>query len=184
MCSARPFSCIPFVSGPAECTERLGNPPPLPQGKRWRVRSTPQVLQMSETPLKSPPSAPAHSAGSSQNHRGAVFVIFISLGNRQAKCKITVNAEPWLDYEICKIVLPAWAGSIFFDFQLFSKKFIENAARTWHLQKSVPRCTQEHFFAFHEFSNYRNQRTHRICNFQKFASCLGEEHMSAFFHLS
>ena len=40
------------------------------------------------------------------------------------------------------------------------------------------------FFAFHEFSNYRNQRTHRICHFQNCASCLGGEHNFAFFHFS
>ena len=67
--------------GPAECAERL-NPPPLPYGKRWRVKSKAQVrncksqICRSLTPLKSPPSAPAHSARPPQNVRPPGFCDF------------------------------------------------------------------------------------------------------------
>ena len=70
--------CCTFAiaqAGQAECAERL-NPPPLPYGKSWRVESKAQVrncksqICRSLTPLKSPPSAPAHSARPTQNmHR-------------------------------------------------------------------------------------------------------------------
>ena len=58
------------------------NPPPLPYGKRWRVRSKAQVrncksqICRSLTPLKSPPSAPAHSARPPQNVRPPGFCDF------------------------------------------------------------------------------------------------------------
>ena len=66
------------IPGPAECAERL-NLPPLPYGKSWRVKSKAQVrhckspICRSLTPLKSPPSTPAHSAWPAQNHHGADF---------------------------------------------------------------------------------------------------------------
>jgi len=66
--------------GLAECAERL-NPPPLPYGKSWRVKSKAEVhisdhiLQISD-PLKISPSAPAHSARPPQNARPIDFVIF------------------------------------------------------------------------------------------------------------
>ena len=69
--------------GRAAVVPRRGvNPPPLPYGKRWRVRSKAQVrncksqICRSLTPLKSPHSAPAHSARPPQNHHGADFMIF------------------------------------------------------------------------------------------------------------
>ena len=67
--------------GLAECAERL-NPPPLPYGKELACRIQtqspyPQIqICRSLTPLKSPPSGPAHSAGPPQNARRADFVIF------------------------------------------------------------------------------------------------------------
>ena len=66
--------------GLAECAERL-NPPPLPYGKRWRVKSKAEVhisdhiLQISD-PLKISPSAPAHSARPPQKVRGPGFCDF------------------------------------------------------------------------------------------------------------
>ena len=67
--AAHPLLPITYcpLPGPAECAERL-NPPPLPYGKSWRVKSKTQVrncksqICRSLTPLKSPPTAPAHSA--------------------------------------------------------------------------------------------------------------------------
>ena len=96
-----PISHLPFLCfrcpGPAECAERL-NPPPLPYGKSWRVKSTtafhfadlnPQIqICRSQTPLISPPSAPAHSARPPQNMRRPGFCDFqktLAVAERAAK---------------------------------------------------------------------------------------------------
>ena len=68
------------LHGPAECAERL-NPPPLPYGKSWRVKSKAQVhiLRSHLADLRPPhisPSGPVHSAGPPQNDRPTDFVIF------------------------------------------------------------------------------------------------------------
>ena len=58
------------------------NPPPLPYGKSWRVKSKAQVrirrsqICRSLTLLKSPPSAPAHSARPPKSMLGAGFCDF------------------------------------------------------------------------------------------------------------
>ena len=96
-----PISHFPFpiadcplrMAGQAECAERL-NPPPLPYGKSWRVKSKAQVrncksqICRSLTPLKSPPSAPAHSARPPQNMRRPGFCHFrktLAVAERAAK---------------------------------------------------------------------------------------------------
>ena len=79
--------------GLAECAERL-NPPPLPYGKSWRVKPKAQVrncksqICRSLTPLKSPPSAPAHSARPPQNMHRPGFCDFqktLAVAERNAK---------------------------------------------------------------------------------------------------
>ena len=45
------------TAGQAECAERL-NPPPLPYGKRWRVKSKAQVLADVSDPSQISPQHP------------------------------------------------------------------------------------------------------------------------------
>jgi hypothetical protein len=79
------------------------NPPPLPYGKSWRVRSKPQVricksqICRSLTPLKSPPSAPAHSARPPQKMQGPGFCDF------QKTLAVAERAEKklfWMDLDV------------------------------------------------------------------------------------
>ena len=104
------------LPGPAECAERL-NPPPLPYGKSWRVESTAQVrncksqICRSLTPLKSPPSAPAHSARPPQNMRGPGFYDFqktLASAERAEKTYSPWNLlRIWIECVFFKTMLPA-----------------------------------------------------------------------------
>ena len=59
--------------GIAQCAERSAA---LVVDKSWHAESTPQVFQISQTPLISLPTGPAHSARPPQNDRGPDFMIF------------------------------------------------------------------------------------------------------------
>ncbi len=90
--------------GPAECAERL-NPPPLPYGKSWRVEPKAQVrncksqICRSLTPLKSPPSAPAHSARPPQKAHPADFSIFHFA--RHSPSEMQKNCQRWILIRTC-----------------------------------------------------------------------------------
>ena len=135
------FTSFP-CPGPAECAERL-NPPPLPYGKRWRVRSKAQVrncksqICRSLTPLKSPPSAPAHSARPTQIDRGPGFYDFqktLASAERGAKklCRVDI------DVNLCQKCKLQDTTFIIFMFQL--------TFRITFFQKSASRLSGEHIF--------------------------------------
>ena len=120
-----------------------------------RVESRTKVKQISEpssyllpAPLRIPP-------GRAKTTVELIFVIFISLGTRRAKCKITVNAGSWFDYEICKIVLPAWAGSAFSIFNVCSKKkkLLKTQLEHGTFKKVFPAAARSLFSLFTNFQN-------------------------------
>ena len=156
---------------------READPPPLPYGKSWRVRSKPQVrncksqICRSLTPLKSPPSAPAHSARPPQNMRGPGFCDFqktLAVAERAANKLLTIDCDPYMTFS--KLCFPPSLRStisIFNNFQNFIAKMqIKHVA----FKKVLPALGGEHNFDFHEFSFYRNHNAHRFCHFQKCAS--------------
>ena len=81
------------------------NPPPLPYGKRWRVESKPQVrncksqICRSLTPLKSPPTAPAHSARPLQKMHRPGFCDFHFA--RHSPSEMQKNYPRWNLIRIC-----------------------------------------------------------------------------------
>ena len=95
------FSLIVDLSLARRNARSAWNPPPLPYGKRWRVKSKAEVrncksqICRSLTPLKSPPSAPAHSARPPQNAHPIDFVIFKNSSQCRARSTKTMHPGPW-----------------------------------------------------------------------------------------
>ena len=73
-------------------------------------------LRPSSYLLPAPPRIPP---GRPKTTGGLIFMIFISLGPRRAKCKIIVRDGPWFKNGIFKIMLPTRAGSTFSIFSTF-----------------------------------------------------------------
>ena len=70
-------------------------------------------------PSNLPPAPPCIPPGRPKTTGGLIFMIFISLGPRRAKCKIIVRDGPWFKNGIFKIMLPTRAGSTFSIFNTF-----------------------------------------------------------------
>ena len=66
-------------------------------------------------------------------------------------CVFPVYGPSWYNYEICKKVLPAAAGSTFSIFIIFHKIALETQIEHAALKESASRCSGEHIFDFHEF---------------------------------
>ena len=84
--------------------------------KRWRVRPTPEVFNLISDP---PQISPQRPRAFRRERIQLIFVIFISHEQARAICKKLIPHGPWFDYEICKNVVPASAGSTFSIFDRF-----------------------------------------------------------------
>ena len=142
-------------------------PPPLPYGKSWRVKSKPQVrncrsqICRSLTLLKSPPSAPAHSARPTQNDRGPGFCDFqktIASAERGAKklCPTDPVANLCQKWQATRHHLHNFYVPTHFSHHIFSKKCF---SPQWgaHFRKTTS-STFDHFFTF--FPPKRPQKEH------------------------
>ena len=107
------------------------DPPPLRYGKSWHAESTPRVHNLRFTsadlkpPSNLPPAPPRIPPGRPIRHIMLIFVIFISLGTRRARCKKLMSHGPCCEFaskmQASRCLFYAFHASTHFLHHIFSK---------------------------------------------------------------